>query len=1174
MIIDVDEIETGEFESLEEYVRYVESKANIPNSDTKKRTRLELKLIQKWHDTYGFTVEDEEYVMACSYDVESFIDEKNKREIKEYRREREKIISEKDDYAGDLYKSVRKKNRHLDKKTLKLKAQEEHDREQTIYACMYRTYKYLMRENEKLETIHADIIPITAELLAEKTQKMYASELKMINIAQIVECAKTYLSDVNQNGMPSNIALSVTTEDLLRRLDAFLEKKQQKIIAWSLVGITAFNLLLLIIRFIVCLITLDRVVVSNNEIYIAASIILSAVAFIYATTQDYFNFYNVKWRIFVMVLINDAATLLQLLYTVLWNTLVVAVFKIKPNDMFTPDMVVMLARILVCAGMVMGVITEYKLIHPFVTVDEAKEKILAFKLRHIVDNRENKDYKYDFCVVYDLKTGKPIIVKEHDLYTHALLLGASGTGKTSSIYMRQIIENIRKRRKNRDMQQREVLKMVKTGEVIVTQAFTRDTFGRQYFKPLTADAARRLDKIFEDYQQCGITAVAPNNSMNEDTLDYTSGIGEWVNNIDPSKKKPTHPYERLVGMNPFYMPPRFHAIKPGDEDAEEDRTVYIAEAANNFADALTAINELNGSSDAYFTDVNTTVTSAIVTILMLDASIKDIQITIEDVYACIQDFDLISAHISDIKRHFNIKHEAKSVDPKNNRGRSNPISTPPDTDDDEEAKAAREDESRAQMYQQLSDEDKKNPYIQTIITCDSHLQKGSTMDIHAAGLRNLIRKLLQDPRVKRILVSNKDIIDFNEILENNEITVVNTALEFGKNTSTCFGQLFLLNFNTAVLRRKRHTRTPHYLFEDETARYLSDIIDTMVTLYRQYCVSCMFALQSLDQVKKVPHLAYLKDTLLSAGMIIEFGRASNDDAKIISEMGGQVRYDMVQKTESHTSLLSENASSSFSERTTPNQKNYVDPHDVRYRDFQELTMLYTDGGNVMPARLGKAIFVPKEVLKKVDQKQIDYSDTWRQIWKNRYPLTEEVVNISPDTTISPKNTQDTAAMLLNRSSMSAEITYNDVIEASVNRDNTYNVKDLSDVLNTDRNNVQPINEESILDRVRDDDDEDDIVFSDEITEEEKKYLLKKSMEIKISVNSADPLEKQEGAKSILVYDDSEDDYDDSTDDDDYEGEEETREENQEDDDLTEQELQELLAKKQKEMIAKLRQQQF
>lgn len=228
----------------------------------------------------------------------------------------------------------------------------------------------------------------------------------------------------------------------------------------------------------------------------------------------------------------------------------------------------------------------------------------------------------------------------------------------------------------------------------------------------------------------------------------------------------------------------------------------------------------------------------------------------------------------------------------------------------------------------------------------------------------------------------------------------------------------------------------------------------------------------------------------------------------------------------------------------------------------------------MPARLGKAIFVPKEVLKKVDQKQIDYSDTWRQIWKNRYPLTEEVVNISPDTTISPKNTQDTAAMLLNRSSMSAEITYNDVIEASVNRDNTYNVKDLSDVLNTDRNNVQPINEESILDRVRDDDDEDDIVFSDEITEEEKKYLLKKSMEIKISVNSADPLEKQEGAKSILVYDDSEDDYDDSTDDDDYEGEEETREENQEDDDLTEQELQELLAKKQKEMIAKLRQQQF
>ncbi len=47
MIIDVDEIETGEFESLEEYVRYVESKANIPNSDTKKANAVRIKTYSK-----------------------------------------------------------------------------------------------------------------------------------------------------------------------------------------------------------------------------------------------------------------------------------------------------------------------------------------------------------------------------------------------------------------------------------------------------------------------------------------------------------------------------------------------------------------------------------------------------------------------------------------------------------------------------------------------------------------------------------------------------------------------------------------------------------------------------------------------------------------------------------------------------------------------------------------------------------------------------------------------------------------------------------------------------------------------------------------------------------------------------------------------------------------------
>ncbi len=1119
MIINVEDIETGQFESLEEFTRYIEAQINIPEEDKDKKNRLRYQLFKKWHDLYGFTSDDIGYVIACSFDVEMFSDKKEEEifekqkevDTQEYRKHREETVKSSEKYAAELCK----KGRRIGKKDgsykeLRSRIAKEHKKEQELAACIYRANKSLQRRKKYYPDTIINVESIVQQIMIEEGRE---------NIDYSLEELYQRVDDFINNEKEAISSLRISSEELLSKADAYIEKNQKKIIVWTLIGITAFNLILLIIRYLMCIVTLDPTVVSNNSIYIIISICLSSYAWVYSTTQDYFNFHNIKWRTLIMVLANNAATLLQLYYTAIWKFAVVNIFKIPTNDLFTENMVVNLARIIVTLALSIGVIAAIKLIKPFITADEAKEKILAFKLRHVTDNRENKEFKYDFCVVKDLKTGKPIIVKEHDLYTHLLLLGASGTGKTSSIYIPQIVENIRKKQKNLEMQQREVLRLVQLGGVEITEPFARDKFNKRYFKAKTPEMETKLKEIFEKYVECGITVIAPNNSMNEDILSYASGRGIWVNNLDPSKKKATHPYERLVGMNPFYMPNKFHEIDAGDLDAEEERTIYIAESANNFADALAAINELNGSADPYFTDVNTTVTSSIATLIMLHASIKGTQVTIDDVNNCIQDFGLLPSYILDVKRHFNIKYVNQGPDAKSNKKEGAKIKRP-----DEDLSEEDEKKVRQQIYEQLTEEDRKNPYIQTIITCESRLWKGSTMDTHAEGLRNLIRKLLQDPRIKRVLVNNKDILDFNEILSDNAITVVNTALEFGKNTSTCFGQLFILNFNSAVLRRPKKERTPHFFYEDETARYLSDTIDTSVTLYRQFGVSCAFALQTLEQVEKVQGLRYLRNSLLSAGTIISFGRASYADAQTISDLGGQERYEMVQRTVSRKSILAADAASSFSERTTPDTKNYVDPHDVRYRDFQECTILYTDEGHVLPARLGKAFFVPKEVIFGTEQKQIEQNNAWRQIWRSRYPLTEDIIPISPDTTISPKTNLDTAHTLRTNTTGTV-VMHKTLLERRESTISDKTAEDLKNLLNTEKDSIIPITDTEVVDHVKIEigQPSDEWVFSDEIKEDSKTPTLPVVASAQVHTDTANNVSAEE---AILKYEEDDDIIDD------------------------------------------------
>ncbi len=856
------------------------------------------------------------------------------------------------------------------------------------------------KENGRLNAIPEEF----QDTVAQKEQKSkikIKSEIKSENdlYRQMQKAKKTLKQkgiSVNSENMAAQLLAQVggkfTAEKLYSRAEEYCKGHQKELVIKLLYLLMYANCVILIARYLYCFVKLDRVILNKSGIYRGLSVILPVLIWMYATTLWEFNFLNIKKLSLMVVIFNAVLSVVQLLYTLSWDTLVTAVFKIRITDAMTRNMVLNLARIVEIVTVAAGIFIMAKLFSPFFLGQEAQEKLMGFKLNHMIDMRKNKQYKYDFTAVYDLKTGRTIRVKQEDRRTHALLLGASGTGKTAAIFLIQILTEVEQKIKNLEKQQQSVLQMMQKGWVKVKEPFK--SFGKSHFDCIE-EKQQEFDNIFKNYEDCGITVVAPNNALNENILALTSARGVWANNLDPTKKRPTHPYERLVGLNPFYMPEEFSKIPVYDLEKEEERTIYIAENANVFADTLTAINEMKATGDQYFTDVNTTVTVNVATLAMLDASIRGSQITILDIYNYINDFNSLKPLCKRIEEHFAVKIPQADV-PKKKSSIFNGYG---------EWEKEKEEAKIAGMYDGLDERTKENPYTKTLLTVKTRMVKDGKLDEHAEGLRNLLSKLTQDPRVTRVLVPKGEIVDFNRILANNEITLVNTAIEFGDTTSTCFGQLFLLKFNNAVVSRPEHTRTPHYFYEDETARYLAKTIDTMVTFYRQYNVICMFALQAMSQTEAAQQTRYLKQVFLGVGTIITFGRSNVEDSKLISDMGGQERYEMVQKTKQRSSLLSENPSSSTSERTTPDSKNIMDPQDVRFRDQLEMTIITTDEGKVLQARLAKGRFIkPQEFA--VREKLIERNRKWMLVWKSKFPRKAQIITVDKDAVLPSGQQED------------------------------------------------------------------------------------------------------------------------------------------------------------------------
>lgn len=766
---------------------------------------------------------------------------------------------------------------------------------------------------KKYTAAGADMISAVKEIITGKKA-----------ITELNEYIKDYYESVNST-VSKRHSVYTTTE---------------KVTFLSLAAIM-INVLLLISRYVYAYTHLQKVVVCNHLIYILPALIMPYVAWVISTNENFWAFHQRKRLFFYLCTVNAILVLFQPVYTLIRNITVPLVMKIPINPLLTKNMVILLAYVLIFGLFALVCFIVYRQVDIIILSETTKRQIELFKLQHIKDSRESRQYKYDITAIKSLESGQPVRVKENDRFVQAEITGASGTGKTSGIFLGVIKSDLDQKVKNREKRYEELMQMLVQKKATI-QASLKE-FDESAVIPIGKTKSeykrnqKQLAAIRRKYADCGMTIVAPNASLIDSITRMCKVRNIKINVLDPANSYFNYDNVKEVAINPFYLPLNLD---------ENERIIRISEASSVFADVLIATNQMGGQSDTYFTDISLSVSSNVAAVVMLAKNIEGEQAYIDDIHECIGNFNNLKPYVEIIEKYYNISVATQTV------SREQKISADTILEMQGTVNTAKGNKKA-----------RKNPYYHQILFVKQELlgDGKEAMFSQARGLRNLINKILQDPRIKRKLSATDDNrIDFDEILSKNQITVVSTAIELGQNISTSFGLFFLLLHRASVLRRPPETRTPHFLWVDECAQYVHPFFDDVIALYRQFRVAAVLTLQTLTQLEKRSATAYLKNVFLGAGTHIVFGRLAAEEMKLYSAMAGIKREVQEQKTVTSNSVLSSNPSHSESVRTTPAITNQMEGADLRMLDFQELTIFTINNGRVLPGQFARIFFIGED----------------------------------------------------------------------------------------------------------------------------------------------------------------------------------------------------------------------
>lgn len=143
--------------------------------------------------------------------------------------------------------------------------------------------------------------------------------------------------------------------------------------------------------------------------------------------------------------------------------------------------------------------------------------------------------------------------------------------------------------------------------------------------------------------------------------------------------------------------------------------------------------------------------------------------------------------------------------------------------------------------------------------------------------------LLRLANVRNILCNRTNNMDFDKMLADGQVTLVCTRRgDLGATAHKAFGLFFLLLMQFSVLRRpgNEHSRIPHFLYVDDFADFVGPATQPLYTLYRKYHVGTMISVQNLSQLGFKGQSKYRDSVMTNATTKLVFGGLTREEAEV------------------------------------------------------------------------------------------------------------------------------------------------------------------------------------------------------------------------------------------------------------------------------------------------------
>lgn len=406
-------------------------------------------------------------------------------------------------------------------------------------------------------------------------------------------------------------------------------------------------------------------------------------------------------------------------------------------------------------------------------------------------------YTDEIFIGTDKDHGNSVKIPESKRFESTLVVGVSGSGKTSLIFEPWVAQDIDKKYFYKECAKTMGYACLKTGLATLSAPYDNDyinsNFSLNMIKPVESRIGiykKYLKNLIYAtsgsniiYRDLGITYMAPDYETISKVKNVADNFGIPVNLIDPDSQS-------SPGLNPFAF-----------EDPTQTAIAISTVLKGLYSDKNPGMEMAYRENQTSQIIENLTILLRLIYPKMNEGKLPNI----EDLFKLLSNFDLV----------------------------------------EKMCKILENDPELAEEYNMQISYFKKNFYSDS----PNREEMQKVVSIPIAQIDSLLRY----PGVKNILCNRVNNLNYDDILANGGVTLVCTRRgDLGESAHKAFGLFFLLLMQYSVLRRpgSESTRIPHFLYIDEFPDFICSATEPIFTIYRKYRIGTVVSAQSLDQLKK------------------------------------------------------------------------------------------------------------------------------------------------------------------------------------------------------------------------------------------------------------------------------------------------------------------------------------